>query len=275
MADIRADAVRFYEGALKDTPGCCAVRNAFGASAGYDAEALATLPADAAANSFGCGDPLAFADIQPGQTVLDLGSGAGIDLLLAAGKVGPTGKVIGIDLSEIMIERARANAIKAGFDNIELRHGAIEDLPVDSGSTDWVISNCVINLSPDKARVFREIHRVLRAGGRMLISDLVVDNLPDWIASNHDLRSACIAGAMPEKDYLDAVRAAGFDDVTVADRFTYGDDALHALIRDALPVSLDQLARNLGQTVDATIDLAVAAVSGRVHSLRIAARKSV
>lgn len=267
--------MRFYEGALKDPAGCCAARNPFAASAGYDEQTLAMLPEDAASNSFGCGNPLAFADVKPGQTVLDLGSGAGVDLLLAAEKVGSGGRVIGVDLSEVMIERARANAAAAGLDNVEVRHGAIEDLPVESGSVDWIISNCVINLSPDKARVFRQIHRVLRPGGRMLISDMVVDRLPDWIVSNSDLRSACIAGAIPEKDYLDVVRAAGFDDLSVVDRFTYDDAALRALIRDALPVSLDTIARNLGRTVDATIGLAIAAVRGCVHSLRIAARKPV
>ena len=273
MADVREDAVRFYEGALKDSPACCAARNAFAASSGYDAEALVALPADAAANSFGCGDPLAFANVQPGQTVLDLGSGAGIDLLLAAGRVGPKGKVIGVDLSEIMIERARTNATKAGFNNIELRRGAVEDLPVESASVDWVISNCVINLSPDKARVFSEIHRALRPGGRLLVSDMIAEGLPDWIVADPDLRAACICGAVSEREYLDALRAAGFVEADVIDRFTYDEAQISALIDELLPASLASLANSSDGSREAMLNDVIAATHGRVQSLRIKARR--
>ncbi|HXZ43229.1 MAG TPA: methyltransferase domain-containing protein, partial [archaeon] len=133
--------------------------------AGYDKDDLSRLPADAVQNSFGCGTPLAFAGVQPGQVVLDIGSGAGIDCFIAAEKVGPTGKVIGLDMTPEMIERARQNARDAGMTNVEFRFGEAEKMPVEDSSVDWVISNCVINLSPDKPAVFGEIGRILRPGG--------------------------------------------------------------------------------------------------------------
>jgi len=137
--------------------------------AGYDTKELAQMPEEAVVSSFGCGNPVAFSQIGAGQTVVDLGSGAGLDLFLAAQKVGPTGHVIGIDMTPEMIERARANIAAAGIRNVEVRQGIIEDMPVESGTVDWVISNCVINLSPQKGKVFSEIHRVLRPGGRLVI----------------------------------------------------------------------------------------------------------
>ena len=266
--------VRFYEEALKQAPsGCCEKVNAFTASAGYGAETLAGLPADAAANSFGCGNPLAFAGVESGQWVLDLGCGAGIDLILAARKVGPSGKVIGVDLSAAMLERAQKNLREAGLDWVELHQSAIESLPLPSGSVDWVISNCVINLSPDKKSVFREIHRVLKIGGRMLVSDMIADGLPEWITADAALHAACLSGALSEADYLAAVRAAGLTDTAVVSRFTYDDAALRALITEALPISLEDMATRLGTTPREAIEAAVAAASSRVHSVQISAVK--
>src|SRR5512138_1466532 len=149
--------------------------------AGYSREELARLPTDAVANSFGCGNPVALAEIRERETVLDLGSGAGIDLLLAAKLAGPTGRVIGVDMTPAMVERARENAAAAGLANVEVRQGIIEDLPVENGTVDLVISNCVINLSPEKQRVFVGIHRVLRPGGRFSISDIVAEDLPESV----------------------------------------------------------------------------------------------
>jgi len=186
--------------------------------AGYSSEELATLPADAVVNSFGCGNPLAFSEIKEGEVVLDLGSGAGIDILLAAKKVGPTGKAIGVDMTDEMIARGKENVAAAGLDNVDLRKGLIEDMPVDAESVDWVISNCVINLSPEKPKVFAEIARVLKPGGRMLVSDIVAEELPDWVLTNDALHNSCIAGAISEGEYLDGLRQVGLVDTEVRDK---------------------------------------------------------
>ena len=156
----------------------------------------------ASASSLGCGNPLALADVTPGQTVVDLGSGAGLDLLIAADKVGSSGRVIGVDMTDEMIKASRQTAAEHHRDNIEIRKGLIEQLPINDGEADWVISNCVINLSPDKLGVFREIHRVLRPGGYFSISDIVVEKLPNWIRWSAERCVACIAGAISEKEYL-------------------------------------------------------------------------
>jgi len=163
--------------------GCCGPepqKGALAKLAGYTEENLASIPADAAANSFGCGNPLAFSGVREGEVVLDLGSGAGIDIILAGKMVGLSGRVIGIDMTDEMIERARENIAAAGLENVDVRKGIIEDMPVEDSSVDWVISNCVINLSPEKDKVFSEIHRVLKPGGRMLVSDIVARDLPEW-----------------------------------------------------------------------------------------------
>ena len=156
--DIRRNVSHAYARALSATPSgsCCGGSDAgccTATLAGYDRENLGEIPSDAVENAFGCGDPLAWAEVEPGQTVVDLGSGAGIDVLLAARQVGPDGHVIGIDMTDEMIDRARQNIAAGGVDNVEIRKGIIEDLPVDDHSVDWVISNCVINLSPEKSRV--------------------------------------------------------------------------------------------------------------------------
>lgn len=198
--------------------------------ADYHPDEMAALPAEAVVNSFGCGNPLAFSAVQPGDVVLDLGSGAGIDLLLAAKKVGPTGRVIGVDMTEAMISKARENIAEAGLDNVEVRQGIIEDLPVDDGSVDWVISNCVINLSPEKSKVFSEIARVLKPGGRMLVSDIVAEGLPEVISGNAMLHSSCLAGAIPEAAYLDGLHEAGLEDAEVLDRLVYDAVQIEAFI---------------------------------------------
>jgi len=190
-------------------------------AAGYTKEELRALPADAVENSFGCGNPLAFSEVKEGEVVVDLGSGAGIDVLIAARKVGPTGRAIGIDMTDAMLERARTNIARAGAANAEVRKGLIEAMPVDDASADWVISNCVINLSPEKPKVFAEIARVLKPGGRMLVSDIVCENLPPEVLSDDGLYTGCVAGAISEADYLQGLRDAGLVNVEVRDRIVY------------------------------------------------------
>ena len=223
---IREGVKRAYARAVTSpqSGGCCGSPSPKGVTAklaGYTPEELAGLPQEAVVNSFGCGNPLAFSEVRPGDVVLDLGSGAGIDLLLAAEKVGPEGRVIGVDMTDEMIARARENIAASGMTNVEVRKGIIEELPVESGTVDWVISNCVINLSPDKPRVFAEIARVLRPGGRLLVSDIVAEEIPAWLRDNESLYNSCIAGAISEEDYLAGLRAAGLADVEVRERLVY------------------------------------------------------
>ncbi len=170
----------------------------------------------------GCGTPTAVADLRPGETVLDLGSGAGIDVFLAAQAVGPQGRAIGVDMTPAMLDRARANAARAGFHNVEFRLGEIEALPVADASVDVILSNCVINLAPDKARVFGEMHRVLRPGGRFAISDMVTyGEVPEDVRQDMALWAGCIAGALDRQIYLGLLEEAGFRNVRVAAESSY------------------------------------------------------
>ncbi|MBI5157718.1 MAG: arsenite methyltransferase [Acidimicrobiia bacterium] len=182
---------------------------------GYHPEELADLP-DEAVMGLGCGNPVALADIEEGDTVLDLGSGGGIDVFLAARKTGAAGRVIGVDMTPEMLQRAEVNAGRLGLDNVEFRRGLIEELPVADASVDVTISNCVINLAPDKRRVFAEVLRVLRPGGRLVVSDIVTDGpLPESVTDDPAAWASCVAGALPRDEYLDAMRAAGLTDVDV------------------------------------------------------------
>jgi SAM-dependent methyltransferase len=199
-----------------------------GEQLGYTAEDLAAVPAGANLG-LGCGNPTALASISEGETVLDLGSGAGFDALLAAARVGPKGRVIGVDLTEEMIAQARANAVRAEASNVEFRLGDIEALPVADASVDLVISNCVINLAPDKSQVFREIARVLRPGGRLAISDIVLDGpLPEALRANEGAYCSCVSGAISREDYLEALTAAGLSNV----RIVSATDAAEILAAD-------------------------------------------
>jgi ubiquinone/menaquinone biosynthesis C-methylase UbiE len=170
----------------------------------------------------GCGNPLAFAALEPGDVVVDLGSGAGFDCFLAARKVGETGRVIGVDMTHEMLDRARRNAADDGFTNVEFRLGEIENLPVADRTADMVISNCVINLSTDKPRVFGEALRVLKPGGRLMVSDLVLAKpLPESVRRSVEAYVGCIAGAMLKDDYLAAIRGAGFEGVEILAESVY------------------------------------------------------
>ncbi len=215
---------------------------------GYSDEDLAALP-DGADLGLGCGNPVAVASLKPGETVLDLGAGAGIDCFLAARKVGPSGRVIGIDMTPEMVEKARANARKAGANNVEFRLGEIEHLPVADDSVDVIISNCVINLSPDKQQVFSEAFRVLRPGGRLMVSDIVLAApLPRPLLESAAAYVGCISGASLKADYLGMITRAGFSEVRVISesRFpveaTASDPTLQALVRES-GMAADELRR--------------------------------
>jgi SAM-dependent methyltransferase len=191
--------------------------------------AVAGQPVPEAELGLSCGNPVAFSHLREGQVVLDLGSGAGKDVFLAAQKVGPSGRVIGVDMTQDMLQLARRNAEKftatTGLSNVEFREGLIERLPVEDNAVDLVISNCVINLSPDKAQVFREVFRVLKPGGRMVISDIVLERpLPEHLRSDQNLYASCIAGALLRKDYLSAITAAGFGKVDVLSDHLYANN---------------------------------------------------
>ncbi len=188
---------------------------------GYSAEDLALVP-ELAILGVGCGNPAALADLKEGETVLDLGSGAGIDVFLAAKKVGERGRVIGVDLTGEMVARGRRLAQEHGFANVEFRQGDIEHLPVDSASVDVVISNCVINLTMDKLASFQEVHRVLRPGGRLLVADLTtVGELPPDVRDSAAAWADCLAGAMEKEAYLETIRRAGFAEVALVSESPY------------------------------------------------------
>ncbi len=188
---------------------------------GYTEEQTAALP-EGSDLGLGCGNPLAHAAVKPGETVLDLGSGAGVDCFLAARETGPTGRVIGVDMTPSMLEKARANAAKGDYANVEFRLGEIEHLPVADASVDCIISNCVVNLSPEKPQVFREALRVLKPGGRLMVSDLVLTRpLSAALQKNVELYVGCVAGAALKDDYLRMIREAGFSQVEVVEERAY------------------------------------------------------
>ncbi len=206
--------------------GCCDQPIVAMQATGYDVAEIGDLPGDAVINAFGCGSPVDFSDIAPGDVVADLGCGAGLDLLLAAAKVEPTGRVIGVDMTDAMIQRAWGNIAAAGAGNVEVRKGIIEDLPLAEASIDWVISNCVLNLSPDKPRAFAEIARVLKPGGRMRVADIIAEDLPEWVQNSRLLYDSCIGGAISEDAYATGLRNAGLTDVTIGNRHVYDRDTL-------------------------------------------------
>jgi SAM-dependent methyltransferase len=202
----------------------------------YDPGETDGLPAEAVAASLGCGNPTALLALEPGQTVLDLGSGGGIDVLLSARRVGPAGKVYGLDMTEDMLALARENQRKAGAGNVEFLEGTIEAIPLPDQSVDVIISNCVINLSIDKDAVFREAYRVLKPGGRFAVSDVVVrGEVPPDVRRSMELWVGCIAGALEETDYAARLRAAGFTDVQLEPWRDYDSRFASAFIRARKP----------------------------------------
>ncbi len=206
-----------YAERIKSSASCCGSDNCCSPESNlYPADLLTTVPSDVSSTSYGCGDPITLASLKPGQTVLDLGSGAGLDCLLAAQKVGPEGRVIGVDMTPEMIERAQANAKQVNATNVEFRQGYLEDLPVDTSTVDVIISNCVINLSPDKEKVFNEAFRVLAPGGKLAVSDIVTDGeLPEVVRNSLSAWAGCVAGAVEAKEYIAMMESVGFTDISI------------------------------------------------------------
>jgi SAM-dependent methyltransferase len=208
----------------------------------YDEQQAAGVPAQALLASFGCGNPTALASLNPGETVLDLGSGGGIDVFLSAKRVGPTGKVYGLDMTDEMLALARGNQRQAGVTNVEFLKGEIENIPLPENSVDVIISNCVINLSADKDRVLREAFRVLKPGGRFAVSDIVIRGaIPDEVRRNMELWAGCIAGALKDSDYIAKLSRAGFDEIDLEPTRIYGLDEVRQFL-DGQGIDVDAVA---------------------------------
>ena len=229
--EIKKKVREGYAEIAKKQSSCCAPANSCCGSGnlaqtiskaiGYSEEELTSVP-EGANLGLGCGNPVALASLAQGETILDLGSGAGFDCFLGANKVGKRGKVIGVDMTPEMIEKARENAVKGDYENVEFRLGEIENIPAADNSVDVVISNCVINLSPDKKRVFGETFRVLKPGGRLMVSDIVLrKELPDFIRNSIAAYVGCISGAMMKDEYIEAIREAGFHEVKIIDEVVF------------------------------------------------------
>lgn len=276
--DIKEAVRERYAGRASSGGGCCSpstgeagAASCCGASAptgtastqvGYDAEELAVIP-EGADLGLGCGNPLAMLDLREGETVLDLGSGGGIDCFLAARRVGPTGRVIGVDMTPEMLARARRNAAAGGYGNVQFRLGEIEHLPVEDDSVDAIISNCVVNLVPNKRQVFADAYRVMKPGGRLSVSDIVLlGEVPLVIRDSVDAYVACLSGAILRDEYLKLIEAAGFEDIKVTDSRSFTiDDVVTA-------DTVAELASNTGATMDELRDAA-----GLFQSVRVQARK--
>jgi SAM-dependent methyltransferase len=268
-ADRIREAVRErYAAAACAATSCCGpdggALDPFG-QAQYDDADRAQVPAEALAASLGCGNPTLLADLRPGDVVLDLGSGGGIDVLLSARRVAPAGKAYGLDMTEEMLALARANQARAGVENVEFLLGSIEDVPLSDDSVDVIISNCVVNLSADKDQVFREAVRVLRPGGRFAISDMVLSRpLDPELTRITGLWTGCIAGALTEDACAEALRAAGFEDVHLEPTTIIGRAELESLVAGLDPAEIPP-----GLDVGATI----ADLDGVIRSAFIRARK--
>jgi SAM-dependent methyltransferase len=245
-----------YAEIAKKSSSCCAPVNSccsqptlaedISRKIGYSDEELGSVP-QGANLGLGCGNPVALASLAEGETVLDLGSGAGFDSFLAANKVGQSGKIIGVDMTPEMIDKARANAQEGGYKNVEFRLGEIENIPAADNSVDIVISNCVINLSPDKKRVFSEAFRVLKPGGRLMVSDVVLlKELPNFIRESVAAYVGCISGALMKDDYLETIGEAGFQEVKIIGEASFSldlmvDDPTTKAIINKLKISKDDL----------------------------------
>lgn len=270
--EIRKVVREGYGKIAKQDSSCCApVKSCCGGTdlaqdisrkIGYTEEELKAVP-EGANLGLGCGNPIALASLKEGEVVLDLGSGAGFDCFLAANQVGKTGKVIGVDMTAEMLDRARENARRGNFNNVEFRLGEIENLPVGDNQVDAVISNCVINLSPNKKRVFQEAFRALRPGGRLMVSDIVLlKDLPVEIKNSVAAYVGCVAGAITKKEYLEAIQAAGFKETKVLGEATFPTEFL------ANDPTAREVAKNLKLSREKAKDLASAVVSIKVSAIK-------
>jgi len=229
---------------------------------GYTDEELTAVP-EGANLGLGCGNPVAFASLREGDIVLDLGSGAGLDCFLAASKVGENGRVIGVDMTPEMIEKARENARKGNYGNVEFRLGEIENLPVADNSVDVVISNCVINLVPDKRRVFTEAFRALKPGGRLMISDIVLlKELPDFIKNSIEAYIGCLSGAMMRDEYIEAMKTAGFQEVSVIGETSFPIEGM------ASDPTAKAIMENLQIPLEEVREIASSVISIKVHGVK-------
>ncbi len=271
---IKKAVKRWFAGTVKNSSSCgCSGRSGLrdaeflqeaGKIAGYSDQELEKIPQEANLG-LGCGNPVAYAAIKEGDVVLDLGSGAGIDCFLAANIVGPKGRVIGVDMTPEMVEKAKENAWNNSYRNVEFKLGEIENLPINSSSVDVIISNCVINLSPDKPKVFDEAFRVLKPGGRIMVSDMVLlEDLPGYIHDSVEAYVRCIGGAVRKDEYILAMKKAGFQDVTVV-----GESAFPAELIAAQPV-IRELINDLKIPMSE-----VERIGTMVVSLKVAATKAV
>ena len=220
-SSIRNEVQKFYADRAQNSDSCCgdASQNLL-----YESELLTELPGDVAGFSLGCGDPITLAELQPGEVVLDLGSGGGLDCFLAARQVGEDGYVIGLDMTPEMLERATGAARRMGFNNVDFRQGFLEDMPVEADTVDVIVSNCVINLSPDKPKVFAEMFRTLKPGGRVSVSDIVTTGeLPEKVRNDMVAWGSCIAGALQVDEYIQGLEDEGFEKVTVTAKTGEGE----------------------------------------------------
>lgn len=269
---IKTVVQEHYSSAIQSATGCCGPTTSGCCSEQstelklYGAEVLAQLPEGVVTTSFGCGNPLALASLRPGEVVLDLGSGGGLEVLLAAQRVGPEGYVYGLDMTDAMLEVARRNAAKAGATNVEFVKGDIEDIPLPTGTADVIISNCVINLAPDKGQVLTEAFRVLKPGGRLAVSDIVFDgDMTALPVSETELRSVlswagCVAGALTMEQYHSLLTEAGFSEIELTVKQRYNLEELRLLANE----SIEKLPAEVAE-----------ALEGRITSCAISARKAI
>jgi SAM-dependent methyltransferase len=269
--EIKKNVRKSYASVAKQSTSCCAPTTsccsnqseAISKAIGYSEHEISSVP-EGANLGLGCGNPLALASLKEGETVLDLGSGAGFDCFLAAQRVGEKGKVIGVDMTPEMVDKARENALEGNSHNVEFRLGEIENLPVADNSADIVISNCVINLSPDKPRVFKEAFRVLKPGGRLMVSDIVLlKELPTFIINSVSAYVGCISGAMLKDEYLATIKSAGFNDVKILEENVFPIDCM------ANDPTAQTIIKELKMPEDKIMDFANSVLSVRVQAKKV------